>query len=337
MKLFIDTNIFLSFYHYSSEDLEELKKLGVLISQGRAELYLPEQVRDEFARNRATKINDALRNIRSLKLSIPLPQIAKDYPEYGIARKALAEADRLMAQLQAKMDADIANVSLKADRTIAELFEKATRIPTDSALVALARQRVDLGNPPGKNNSHGDAINWEALLKSVPDGEDLYFITDDGDYQSPLDSDLFDPFLGDEWLRRKKSSIRFHKRLSGFFKEKFPQVKLASELEKDLVIRELATAGSFASAKATLRRLAQYSDLTDAEANAIADAAGTNNQVYWIIQDADVEPYFRELLRTHGGHLDPSVLKQLKFRFGDISLGQFFGINLNGDDEEGSK
>jgi hypothetical protein len=32
--LFIDTNIFLSFYHLSGEDLEELNKLAVLIEKG---------------------------------------------------------------------------------------------------------------------------------------------------------------------------------------------------------------------------------------------------------------------------------------------------------------
>ena len=42
MYLFIDTNIFLSFYHFTKEDLEELKKLGVLLKQKKVILYLPE-------------------------------------------------------------------------------------------------------------------------------------------------------------------------------------------------------------------------------------------------------------------------------------------------------
>jgi predicted nucleic acid-binding protein len=50
--LFIDTNIFLSFYHLSGEDLEELNKLTVLLRKGEVALLLPEQVRDEFYRMR---------------------------------------------------------------------------------------------------------------------------------------------------------------------------------------------------------------------------------------------------------------------------------------------
>ena len=61
MNLFIDTNIFLSFYHLSSADLEELRKLVVLIDQGRLKLYLPSQVVDEFRRNRDNKIADAIK------------------------------------------------------------------------------------------------------------------------------------------------------------------------------------------------------------------------------------------------------------------------------------
>ncbi len=40
MKPFIDTNIFLSFYHLTSEDLEELRKLSVLLDQKEVTLYL---------------------------------------------------------------------------------------------------------------------------------------------------------------------------------------------------------------------------------------------------------------------------------------------------------
>jgi predicted nucleic acid-binding protein len=54
VHLFIDTNIFLSFYAYASDDVEELRKLTKLISTDQLKLYLTEQVRDEFYRNRET-------------------------------------------------------------------------------------------------------------------------------------------------------------------------------------------------------------------------------------------------------------------------------------------
>jgi len=60
MDIFLDTNVFLSFYHFSSDDLEELKKLAVLAREGQVTLHLPEQVINEFRRNRANKIADAV-------------------------------------------------------------------------------------------------------------------------------------------------------------------------------------------------------------------------------------------------------------------------------------
>jgi hypothetical protein len=52
MQLFIDANVFLSFYRFSSDDLEQLEKLTVLVKTGRIRLWLPEHVVDEFYRNR---------------------------------------------------------------------------------------------------------------------------------------------------------------------------------------------------------------------------------------------------------------------------------------------
>lgn len=44
MNLFIDTNVFLSFYHLSDDDLEEIRKLSVLLERGNIRLWLPQQV-----------------------------------------------------------------------------------------------------------------------------------------------------------------------------------------------------------------------------------------------------------------------------------------------------
>jgi predicted nucleic acid-binding protein len=78
-RLLIDTNIYLSFYHYSNDDLEELKKLVVLIDQREIKLYVPEQIKLEFQRNRANKIADALKRLRDQNLNFRFPQISKEY------------------------------------------------------------------------------------------------------------------------------------------------------------------------------------------------------------------------------------------------------------------
>ena len=56
MLLFIDTNIFLSFYEFTKDDLEELKKLSRMLAEDELTLLLPSQVVDEFWRNRDERI-----------------------------------------------------------------------------------------------------------------------------------------------------------------------------------------------------------------------------------------------------------------------------------------
>ncbi|QXI65269.1 hypothetical protein CP157_03056 [Paracoccus marcusii] len=46
MHLFIDANIFLDFFHLTSADIEELRKLIALIEEGQIVLYVPEQTVD---------------------------------------------------------------------------------------------------------------------------------------------------------------------------------------------------------------------------------------------------------------------------------------------------
>jgi len=51
-RLLIDANIYLEFYRFSRDDLEELRKLAQLVLSDEIVLYVSEQLRDEFRRNR---------------------------------------------------------------------------------------------------------------------------------------------------------------------------------------------------------------------------------------------------------------------------------------------
>ena len=62
LNLYLDANIYLSFYHYSEDDIDELDKLLVLLEEKKVILYLPEQTRNEFLRNRENKIADAMKS-----------------------------------------------------------------------------------------------------------------------------------------------------------------------------------------------------------------------------------------------------------------------------------
>jgi len=207
---------------------------------------------------------------------------------------------------------DVAEQTLKADKTIQELFAKATILKTTDELVNRARLRSQVGNPPGKEGSLGDAISWEALLNEVPAKEELFFITDDRDYVSVLDENEFKGFLLEEWAQRQKGRLVFYKRLSSFFKDKFPDIKLATELEKELLIRDLASSPNFAQTHNVVSKLSKFTEFTAAQLNEIVEAAISNNQVNWIIDDPDVEAFLKSLTAGRGRDIKPENQKELQ-------------------------
>jgi len=312
MKLFIDTNIFLSFYHLTSEDLEELRKLGVLLEQKEVTLYLTDQVRAEFGRNRELKIADALKRLGEQRINPQFPQMCKDYGEYRELRDLQKAYEAAHSVLLKGISSDVAAQTLKADKTIQELFSKATILETTGELVENARLRMQVGNPPGKEGSLGDAISWEALLQHVPNKEDLFFIADDRDYVSVLDENKFKDFLFQEWRDRKHSKIIFYRRLSAFFKDTFPEIKIATELEKELLIRNLAASGSFAQTHSVLAKLSKFTEFTTAQLNEIVEAAISNNQISSIIDDADVEAFLKSVTSGRSRDVKPENWKELQ-------------------------
>lgn len=312
MNLFIDTNVFLSFFHLSSDDLEELNKLTVLIEKGELTLWLPEQVDDEFSRNRENKLSDSMKRLAEQKKKPQFPQVCKDYVEYDEIRELQDQFGQKLSALVDKVAKDVSERTLKADHKISELFDKAEFIETSDLLLAKAKRRIDVGNPPGKNGSLGDAINWEALLENIPDSEDLYLVADDKDYYSLLDEQYPKDFLIDEWDRKKSSNVFFYRRLSQFFKEHYPDIKLASELEKELAIRSLAESCSFAATHAAVAKLSTYTEFTQAQVSELVEPALTNNQVNWIIGDPDVKEFFLALVNSHGGLMKNDERSQLE-------------------------
>lgn len=312
MNLFIDTNVFLSFFHFTSDDLEELRKLSVLIKKGDVVLYLPEQVISEFRRNREYKIADALKRLQKQKLNLQYPQLCKDYAEYKKLRKLQKEYESEYSKLQSQIRKDINNHDLKADKIIGELFENAKILPTTKELMEKARNRMEIGEPPGKKGSLGDAINWEILKDSVPNKEDIFFVGDDVDYYSKLDENNFKEVLLEEWKKEKESNLVCYKRLADFFKNNYPDIELASEYEKELFIRELVNSDSFEETHHAVAKLKNYSEFTSVQLNEIVTAAVYNSQIYWIIRDSDIKNFLNNVISGRDEQIEKGNLKRLK-------------------------
>jgi hypothetical protein len=142
---------------------------------------------------------------------------------------------------------------------------------------------------------------------------DLHFISDDQDYFSILDQNRFKEFLLNEWAARTTNNgLHFYRKLSSFFKEHFPHIKLASELEKELSIKMLATSGSFSETHSAVARLVKHTQFTAAQRNDIVRAAISNKQVSWIIEDEDVQGFLETVLRNHEGEIEETLLTELR-------------------------
>ncbi len=117
MNLFIDTNVFLTFYHFTQDDLEELQKLSVSIEGSKIILYTTEQVKFEFLKNREARINDSLKKIKNQSLPNQFPQICKDYEEeYKEMWKNIKKYEEQRSEMLIKLQEDIEKKTLKLHR-----------------------------------------------------------------------------------------------------------------------------------------------------------------------------------------------------------------------------
>ena len=308
MQLFIDTNILLSFYSLNQDDLAELNKIIDAIEKQQITLLLTDQIINEFYRNREQRIDGAIKSFRTQTFSTQFPQLCEDYPEIDTLREALKHHEQAHAALNTRILVDIRAKTLKADRIIQSLFSLGRKLSPDLTTVERAKLRMSVGNPPGKNNSLGDAINWESLLNETPTGEDLYFITGDKDYCSALNDDEFSDFLLTEWDSLKQTKIYFYKRLSSFCKEQFPEITLATARDKDFLIRDLVNSQSITNTQIAIAKLSYYSEFTAAQVNTIVGAAISNRQVGWSIEDDKVKSFLRSVVTNNEQYLDVASL-----------------------------
>ena len=64
-NVFIDTNVLLHFYSFTSEHLNKLENIIELIKNNKIKLYLTQQIIDEFNRNRERNLFDTLEYIKN--------------------------------------------------------------------------------------------------------------------------------------------------------------------------------------------------------------------------------------------------------------------------------
>ena len=319
LHLFINTNAFLSFFAYTKDDVEELKKLASLIKIGQVKLYLTEQVRDEFYRNREKKLFESISLFEKSALSTGIPRFMAEYPQVAdytrAVKKALKAKDEAIQRAKREAEAE----RLAADALFRQIVKVARIRKVREEDYAAATHRTRRGNPPGKEGGLGDRLNWEMLLRLVPEENDLHLVSKDGDYVSALNPAAPNRFLLAEWRKKKQAELVLHAELRPFLTQHFPKIKFAVDVEKRVAIDDLKHSRNFASTHAAISELRPFLDtLTPDEIDELIDAAEMNSQIGWICKDPDVRQLYEPLLEAQHDNrrLSDSEYKSLRRGFG---------------------
>ncbi|MFA4848736.1 MAG: PIN domain-containing protein [Methanoregula sp.] len=183
-QIFIDTQIFLNLY----KTKQNVKKILEDIEKIKSYLVFPEQVLDEFVRNRDNKIRELKKNIVDTQ-NICSFGLFNKYPEFNDCKELRTQIDDVKKRMLAKCD----EILTEPDKD--EIFSYLLKLYSDNEVLSIKRtsdifkrahQRKLIGNPPitERKNSIGDEINWESILDRVKD--DLVIISDDHTYESDI-------------------------------------------------------------------------------------------------------------------------------------------------------
>ena len=154
---------------------------------------------------------------------------------------------------------------------------------------------MNIGNPPGKNNSYGDALNWLSLLYETEENKEFIFITEDMDYYNDFKNNVPNDFLLDEWRREKNSKITFYTNLKEFFSKYLPNIRLDDEIDKEKLIESLSDSSNFTTTHLIIAELSEYDYFNKEQKLELLKIAYINNQVNWILNDHDVEDFYINL------------------------------------------
>jgi len=299
-NVFIDSQVWLSLYDFSSDDLDQFSKLNELIDKD-VKIYLTEQVVEEVKRNRDSKIKESLSLFN--KINIQIPNLCKGYEEYKTFMSLAKKLHSSHKDLLNKVESDIEVEKLHADNVINDIFGKLIIIDRTPEIVNKSILRYNIGNPPGKDKSYGDAINWITLLDVVPDGEDMFLISSDKDFRSVLYDNRLNKFLAKEWKERKSSEIFLYRSLTEFFNLHLKDIELKTENLKNALIEQLRQSFNYANTHTVIKKLSEYTSWTTDQAIELLRVADSNSQVRDIINDPDVDGFFSSVLQDKLDHV----------------------------------
>ena len=218
MKVFIDTNTYLSFLGPESNLLSLLEFRKLLKEKSpKFELIVNQQIFDEYERNLGKKIDESRQEIKKELFDIKLTK-----PSF-VGEKIDKDIEKIREKVEGYRKEKLKEIEkhlLETEEIIKEIFSLGVKIEINDSIIKRAQERYIRGNPPRKksssenNTSYGDAINWECMVSLVDD--DLVIVSFDLDYAEPSNGDkVINRFLKKEWEEKDKT-IKLYTQLGIF-------------------------------------------------------------------------------------------------------------------------
>lgn len=242
--IFIDTNIYLDFYRIRRSNIS--MKYVEKIESHKNRIITSSQVEMEFKKNRQIAILESIAEIKKINnVPLSIPAILSDVKAVEMVKKSKAEITKQQKKIKIRIERILKN-PIKYDpvyKSLQRLFKTKSDVNlrrNDEARLEireLAKKRFSLGYPPRKktDNSFGDAINWEWIIKCAEKtGKHIIIVTRDSDFGISYDSETYlNDWLGQEFKERvdRKRKILITDKLSKAFQ--LTKIKVTKEMIKE--------------------------------------------------------------------------------------------------------
>jgi predicted nucleic acid-binding protein len=262
--IFIDTNILLDFYRIRRTDislkyLEEIEKhKDLMISTSQVEM--------EYKKNRQSAILESIGEVKKINnVNLTVPAIISDAKAVKMIKKSKKDIDDQQKKLKERIEKILKNPSLNDPvyKMLQKIFKHKSPINLNRenkerfTIRRLALKRFMLGYPPRKSsdNSIGDAINWEWIIRCAEKSKKhIIIVTRDTDFGAIHENESYlNDWLKQEFRQRisqQRKLILTDKLFRAFklveipvtqemIEEEENVIKASSELYKQKVLREI--------------------------------------------------------------------------------------------------
>uniref|UniRef100_UPI0037C189A2 PIN domain-containing protein n=1 Tax=Flavobacterium sp. TaxID=239 RepID=UPI0037C189A2 len=247
--IFIDTNIFLDFYRIRRTDIS-LKYLDEIVKH-KDIIITSSQIEMEYKKNRQVAILESITEVtKKSNINLSVPAILTDAQALKMLKKAKEEVENQQQKLKVQIERILKNPNQfdPVYKSLQKIFtnKSAINLNRDNkirfSIRNLAKKRFVLGYPPRKNddNSIGDSINWEWIIKCAEiTGKHIIIVTRDTDFGAISENESYlNDWLKQEFKQRisQKRKIILTNKLSMAFKlVEIPVSKEMIEEEKSII------------------------------------------------------------------------------------------------------